>query len=263
MRDELQLILAEKTENHARVFFSDSGNTLSGTIRGPFSDFAKTLTADFKLQPADSSCSKALITEPCYWTPQLPMRYELHIEGKPSVPFGLKRFYCSGRNLTLESKRIVLRGKMCDSPSETDLKLARQNETALMAIDPTDEVCEMASRFGVPLLVRITAVTTVERLAWFPAVYMVLANVGQQFNPSPQVSVAEIVKVGDEPTFGGHAVIIELKPNERPPAWAANCGKPVIVICKDPEADIKTARASCDSLQADLAPQFDLAGYFV
>jgi hypothetical protein len=263
MRGELQLIVAEKTENHARLLFRDGDSVTTGTIRGPFSDFAKTLTADFKLKPTESNRAEALITEPCYWTPQLPMRYELHVDGEPSVPFGLKRFYCSGRNLTLESKRIVLRGKMCDSPSKADLQLARQHEAALIVTDPTYEVCEIASRLGVPLLVRITSVTAVERLAWFPAVYMVLATVGQQFNPSPQVSVAEVVKVGDEPTFGGQAVIIELELGERPPAWAATCDIPVIVIRKDPEADIKTARAGCDRLQAELAPEFDLAGYFV
>jgi hypothetical protein len=263
MCEQLLLIFAEKTENHARIFVRDADKVPTGTIRGPFSDFAKTLTADFKLKSADSHGAEALITEPCYWTPQLPMRYELHIEGESSVSFGLKRFYCSGRNLTLEGKRIVLRGKECDSPSETDLKLARQHETALMVIDPTDEVCQMASRLGVPLLVRVTSVTAIERLAWYPAVYMVLVTAGQCASLSSQVLVTEIVMADKEPTGLSQAVIIKLDPNERPPAWAATCDKPVIVIRKDPEAEIKTARSACDQLQAELAPEFDLAGYFV
>lgn len=263
MRYELQLIIVDKTENHARVLVSNDGKTLAGTVRGPFSDFAKTLTADFKLKPAGSQGVEALITEPCYWTPQLPMRYELHVDGEQSKPFGLKRFYCSGRNLTLEGKRIVLRGKACNSPSEADLELARQHETALMVIDPSDDVCEMASRLGVPLLVRVTMVTAIERLAWFPAVYMVLTTTGQRLSPSSQIPAAEIVKAGDEPTLLSQAIIIELGPGERPSAWTATCDKPVIVIRKDSEADIKAARASCDRLQAELAPEFDLAGYFV
>jgi hypothetical protein len=263
MRGELQLIVADKTENHARVLISDCGKSIAGTIRGPFSDFAKTLTADFKLKLAGSQGSEALITEPCYWTPQLPMGYELHVDGEHSVRFGLKRFYCTGRNFTLESKRIVLRGKVCDSPSEADLKLARQHETALIITDPSNKVCEVASRLGVPLLVRVTSVTEIERLAWFPAIYMVVITTSQRSSASSQVPFAEIVMADKEPTSAGQAAIIELRPTERPPAWATTCDKPVIVIRKDPETDIKTARASCDQLQAELAPEFDLAGYFV
>jgi hypothetical protein len=267
MRNELQLTVADKTENHARVFFRDAGNALTGIIRGPFSDFAKTLTADFKLKSADSRGAEALITEPCYWTPQLPMRYELHVDDsstEQSIPFGLKRFYCSGRNLTLESKRIVLRGTSCESPTENDLQLARQYETVLIVTEPTDETCEMASRLGVPLLVKIQNETAIERYTWFPAVFMVLASTGQRLKPSSQVPIGEIVKGSDpEPNGAVQVVIIELGSGERPPAWASTCDKPVIVLRKDPEVEIKTARASCDRLQAELAPQFDLAGYFV
>jgi hypothetical protein len=59
------------------------------------------------------------------------------------------------------------------------------------------------------------------------------------------------------------AYAIELQSGERPPTWAATCDKPVIVIRNDLEAEIRTARMSCDKLQAELAPEFDLAGYFV
>jgi hypothetical protein len=266
MRDELQLIVGEKTENHARILVRGTNRTLAGRICGPFSDFAKTLSADFVLRPKELGTAEALITEPCYWTPQLPMRYELSVEVdsvEHTVPMGLKRFYNSGRNLVLESKRIVLRGMSCESPTESDLNLARQHETALIVTEPIDEVCELASRLGVPLLVKTQNETTIERYAWFPAVYMVLATAGQRLDSLTQVPVAELVKAGDEPTASGQAVIIELKSTERPPAWAAICDKPVIVIRKDEEAEIKTARSACDRLQAELAPEFDLAGYFV
>lgn len=266
MRDDLKLIVADKTENHARAMVHGAGYSRRGTIRGPFSNFAKTLPADFALRPNESGFAEALITEPCYWTPQLPMRYELHLEGNPSEPsetFGLKRFYCSGQNLSLESKRIVLRGKACDTPTENDLQLARQHETALIVTDLADDVCEMASRLGVPLLVSVASETAIERLAWFPAVYMVIGTANRRLSPALQVPVAEIVRAGDKPTLAGQAIIIELQSSERPPVWAATCDRPVIVIRKDAEANIRTARASCDRLQAELAPEFDLAGYFV
>jgi hypothetical protein len=267
MRNELQLIAAEKTENHARILVRDADKVLTGIIRGPFSDFAKTLTADFALRPTELGSAEALVTEPCYWTPQLPMRYEVRLEVDSVeciMPIGLKRFYCKGRNFSLESKRIVLRGMSCESPTENDLKLARQYETALIVTDPTDKVCEMASRLGVPLLVKTQNETAIERYAWFPAVFMVLATAGQRLKPSSQVPIGEIVKGSDpEPNGAFQAVIIELNLGERPPAWAATCDKPVIVIRKDEEAEIKTARADCDRLQAELAPEFDLAGYFV
>jgi hypothetical protein len=269
MRDELKLIVADKTENHARILVRGTGKALTGTIRGPFSDFAKTLTADFNLRPTDKGLAEALITEPCYWTPHLPMWYELHVEaesGEQVLPIGLKRFYSTGCNFILESKRIVLRGKVCESPTENDLMLARQHETALIVTEPPDAVCKMASRLGVPLLVGIQAETEVDRFTWFPAVYMVMDTSDKlsQLKKTSQIPVAEIIKpTGHEPTTNCQAVIIELGLTERPPAWVATCDKPVIVIRKDPDAEIKTARASCDRLQAELAPEFDLAGYFV
>ena len=63
----------------------------------------------------------------------------------------------------------------------------------------------------------------------------------------------------------GVAVIVAmLADGERPPAWMAACGRPIVAIRRGAAyADFEKARADCDRLQAALAPEFDLAGYFV
>jgi hypothetical protein len=58
-------------------------------------------------------------------------------------------------------------------------------------------------------------------------------------------------------------VAVELAAEERPPSWMASLGKPVIAIRRGGAyANLHEARAACDRLQAELAPEFDLAGYF-
>jgi hypothetical protein len=59
------------------------------------------------------------------------------------------------------------------------------------------------------------------------------------------------------------AFAVELNPGDRPPAWLATCDKPVMAIRKNIASEIPTGRTGCDRLQAELAPKFDLAGYFV
>ena len=57
---------------------------------------------------------------------------------------------------------------------------------------------------------------------------------------------------------------IELGPAERPPVWLAHCGRPVLAIRRGADsAQAGDVRRRCDLLQAELAPEFDFAGYFV
>ena len=59
-------------------------------------------------------------------------------------------------------------------------------------------------------------------------------------------------------------MVLELQPGERPHAALAHCTLPVIAIRRgESYADFTTARAACDRLQAQLSPEFNLAGYFI
>ncbi len=286
MQDSLDLIVTERTENHARILLAArAGSTIgdiTGVVRGPYCEFTKTLTADFHFKAtATGGGVEALVMEPCYWTAQMPFWYDLRLKVKTQggtereeiLPAGIKRFNCEGRNLRLESKRIVLRGLRFDSPTENDLRIARNCETALWVTNSGEDVCQMASRLGVPLIIDLRgndlAVNNVVRqLAWYPAVFVVLVSTDQLAelgSDSPrQTFVAIIVNAQDHEPSGKHdAIVIELSGGERPPAWAATCDKPVIAVRIDVASQIKSARAGCDRLQAELAPELSLAGYFV
>jgi hypothetical protein len=279
MQDQLELFITDRSENRARIVLRPRRNSgvsqITGLVRGPFSDFSKTLTADSPLKPGIDGTFEALIFEPCYWTPSLPFWYDLQLattfgDGttrKEVLPVGLKRFYCEGRNFVLEGKRVVLRGMQIDAPTLPQLDDARNHEAALIVNHVNEEICTSASRLGVPIVVDLrTAQPALDAdLEWHPAIMAVIVHpTPHEFNrTNNSYSAVCVAAAGEKPTLSCDIYVIELQPGERPPPWAAACDKPVIVIRKDPDREIRTARAGCDMLQTELAPEFDLAGYFV
>ena len=282
MHDQLSLIVAERTENYARILLSVREDSdiaeISGTVRGPYSEFAKTLTADFALKPTATGTVEALIVEPCYWTSHMPFWYDLRLKLRLSdgtqreeiLRAGIRRLFCEGRNLRLESKRIVLRGLRHNSPTEDDLQLARKCETGLLLNNLTNEIGSAASRLGVPLVVDLSEHESLEKdafneLDWSPAVMLTLIRRDQLTDSGPRQCFVGAYVDGEiqQPNIKCDAFAVRLADGERPPAWLATCNKPVIAIRKETGCEIGSARAACDRLQAELAPEFDLAGYFV
>lgn len=280
MRDQLDFFVTERTESHARILLTPRKGAnvagIAGVVRGPFSDFSKTLTADSAIKPGTTEGTfEALVVEPCYWTPSLPFWYDLRLtvtfddgtRREETVAVGFKRFYCERRNFLLEGKRVVLRGRQADAPGEEYLLAARKYETALLVKHAGEGVCAAASRLGIPLVVDLRGIEPPADFNWdwYPAVMLVLVDSRQAVDEKLR-NVQTVVCVNaarERPAIPCDAYLSELSRDERPPAWAATCDKPVIAFRKDPEADIRTARAGCDKLQAELAPEFDLAGYFV
>lgn len=279
MRDQLNLIVAERTENHARIVLAprdDSGIAqISGVVRGPYSDFSKTLTSDSEIKVASDGSYVALVVEPCYWTPNLPFWYDLRLtvtlengtSREEVISIGIKRFYCEQRNFLLEGKRVVLRGMSAGSLIDEEIITARKYETALIVKNITEQSCAVADRLGVPLVIDLRGddLAMAGILDWHAAVMLVLIDANQVDALdlwNTRVAVCS-------PTDSGESIVrcdayaVELEPGDRPPTWAAICDKPVIAIRKDSDPEIRTARANCDKLQAELAPEFDLAGYFV
>ncbi len=295
MIDGLSLKIGNCSENDACVVLTSQQDSaiaeISGFLRGPFCDYSKTLTADFSLRKLPgaqhgANSVEALVMEPCYWTPSLPFIYELHLILKmvdgttvnSTLLTGIKRFSCQRDNLRLEGKRIVLRGLRCRSLDEQVLQAARAHETALLVHKPVPAMCELASRAGVPLIVDLRESsdplqTMAGKLDWCPAVCVVLlgvdqlAEIGEEWNTLQHSCVAVTASAHSTATeiskVNYQALALELAPGERPPAWTAKIDKPVIAISSGPEATIPEARKRCDRWQAELAPEFDLAGYLV
>ena len=289
--DTLSLRLGHAVDSEARVYLQTSRAaqiaSMSGRLRGPQCDFAHTLKSEHPVQQlsgsADPNClAEVLITDPCYWTPQLPFQYELHVDlqlasgetRELTTSMGLHRWGAEGPNLRLERRRTVLRGAQVTREAFEAVSTARDAEVALLVETPSEELCHAASRLGVPLVVDLRSCEDPlgeerQRLAWSPAVLIALLTPGQLGDAlKTSFLLAQSITTG---TTEQEATAIEcdlyaihLGPNDSPPAWLAHSDKPVIAIRHGKTyAEGTEARAACDGLQRELAPQFDFAGYFV
>ncbi|HEX4414047.1 MAG TPA: hypothetical protein VH107_10500 [Lacipirellulaceae bacterium] len=86
MKSEIEISLGDVTDMEAQVFARYHGPEmveLSGAIRGPFCDKAKTLPADFPFRQIENKARAtvlALVTDPCLWSPELPQLYRVDVK---------------------------------------------------------------------------------------------------------------------------------------------------------------------------------------
>ncbi|NOY28897.1 MAG: hypothetical protein GXP28_01615 [Planctomycetes bacterium] len=279
---QLNFLLGERSQGRIASF--------CGNLIGPHCEYARTLPATFSVPPCEclpgiSNRTQRIITDPCYWTPQLPYLY--NFEGKIKLAdgtvqswshtVGFRRWEVEGKNLRLERRRIVLRGAVADAESAVDLRAAHDAEVALLVKEPSDSFLQQASECGVMVIADFRGVETeltprLLRLAWQPSVAFVLLSDTDKpgFYKPPAVTIGHAVDAKAQSVPESTAdewaslLLVELGADERPPEWLANTEKPVIAIRRDESyANMTDARTACDRLQSDLAPQLNLAGYFV
>ena len=260
--------------------------SFEGQLRGPHCTRSRTLPASFTISHCEcngnvASCSTSLITDPCYWTPELPFLYDLEVEvaladGTKAAwqhTVGLRRWDVDGRHLFRERRRVVLRGAVVAKLSSDNLSEATEAEVALMLSSPSESLLQHACQLGVPLVIDLRGATgdlspRLLNYTWQPAVALILLDASvSQTHYKPQGTILGCVVQSGDVEVDYHWVdvfAVQLSKDQLPPAWIADCGKPVIAIRDDAAyANFKEARRGCDRLQAELAPQFDLAGYFV
>jgi len=292
MNHELTLSVQNLTEHTAEVHIRTAPHVdrtvIGGNVRGPHCNYSRTLAADFVLEqmslPKEAGSEVVgTIVDPCYWTPKLPFLYKISVnfceaagqELRSSLVTGFRRWTFQRENLLLEQKRIVLRGMRLQSPSSDEIELAHTLETALVVPDPSQRVCEEASQFGVSIVADMRTSSEswhqkIQQLDWHPAVQVILVDSDQlhkllstEARPQ-QCLIAEcLANRNSSSSMSGDLIAVELAPGEIPPQWLAACGKPVLAIRLNQQTSLPEARRKCDALQAELAPDFDLAGYFV
>jgi len=300
MHYQFQFTVSEQTESSACVFLefpTEAGNrSLTGKLIGPHCEYARTLPAEFsfvEFSPPDIEIFSDLnrpkyiaqVIDPCYWTPELPFLYDLQVslqreDGKNveyQAKVGLTRWECHWRNLRLESRRIVLRGSSIEQPTTDSIPIARAANTALI-VDRYDRAfCDVADQVGVIVCLDLRTAgdslsSILSQINSSTSVFLVLISSDQSRQKNPDdlwptnCIVAEFLSTTspEDYTDLGTVVAFELRGKERPPSWIAKAPRPVIVIRRGEDyADLVAARAACDRLQAELAPEFDLAGYFV
>lgn len=287
MIDGVCVQLSEATESSVRVTLVASGDVdLNGAweLYGPRCEYSRTLASTFRNRASSDGSVEFLVTEPCYWSPAMPFLYELRRTGELGDgeihSLGLRQLIANGRNLRLGGERIVLRGAGCYSLNEQAAQRAHAAESAVVLGATDDAALAAASRWGTPAIVDATEfagelATLVEELTWQPAA-AILALSRERLELARELPCGasgillaqrfDSLDWDDANSMAnGVAVIVAaLDDGERPPAWMATCGRPVVAIRRGATyADFQQARAGCDRLQAELAPEFDLAGYFM
>ena len=287
MIDGVSVQLRDATESSVRVTLVASGDVdLSGEweLYGPRCEYGRTLASTFRGSAKSDGSVEFMVTEPCYWSPAMPFLYELrrtdHLANGETHLLGLRQLIAHGRNLRLGGERIVLRGAAYQGLDADTASRAHDAECSV-ALSLADEFeFSEASRLGAFVLLDATRFdgdlgTLLEKVSWQPGTAIVTLSrerlelarelpgraagvlLAQQFDS---------LDWGDANSLAtGVAVIVAmLADGERPPAWMRTCGRPVVAIrCRAAYAGFEEARAACDRLQAELAPEFDLAGYFV
>lgn len=254
---------------------------LRGTIDGPYSDYAQTLPAKYALSdcgPGGNLLAKASILDPCVWTPDTPVRYRLEFELRRDAQpietgtweFGLRDLATNQRSILLAGKRTVIRGIGYDRASFTELLQWRNTVSAMLVTDPDETLCEKASRLGVAIVAHVTATDNLEdrvrKIAAHPSTTVVWLGQGCADHDwrqlAPNVLIARSYPLaGDDESYD--VLVCEIT-HQRPPQLPTDVSKPILALRPLPQRTaLAAARAACDTLQRDLAPQFDLAGYLV
>ena len=86
--ENLELFCGSMTNMDAQVVArlrrrGDGDWRLLGEVRGPRCKFTRTLTSTFELRASDGGpwlMATANIIDPCFWSPELPFVYEVHVE---------------------------------------------------------------------------------------------------------------------------------------------------------------------------------------
>ena len=264
--------------------------TLRGFVRGPRCRHSRTLPAQFPLRDLGSGptyLAEARVTDPTFWSPEIPALYDLHVElcrhdrvfQQFRGTIGIRRLGCVNTSLRLEQQRWVPRGLYVSDPTPAEIASAREHDVVLLCNHPGDSACAEATEQGVLMMAHVSDSEPhdeLRRLARWASVGIAvvpnltatsLTSFRKQF---PNLLLAQPVRAAQEDfkrpveAAGYDLYLCEVDDVASYRVWASTNTQPVIVQRRTPElVTIATARAACDRLQRDLAPPGNEAGYIV
>lgn len=288
----LDVFYGDLTVNRAYLYArlprpaDDVGLSLVGTVRGPRCLYAETLPLTLPLTDLGAGptlLARALVPDPCFWSPDLPAIYDVTVNllrGAEIVAterreIGLRSLGVRGRNLFLEGKRWVLRGVHDRSATATLPRAWHEVSAVYVTKTATHDNLAEGSQFGAMSMVDFDGELAVDdqlrSLARQPgvAIAIIRGNPPVDFkraDAAPNLLLAQPI--------GRHDLLVR-KP------WAhlmlaetvepmllrqvAALGEIPILVSRPLAAPlpIDQARAACDTLQRDLAPLGQFAGYIV
>ena len=269
---------------------------LLGTLVGPRCGTATTLPTTVRWIDAAAGASvmaRAVLTEPSYWTPELPNLYDVDLqiiaEDHPLLrvcrAVGLRRLGVRGRSLWLEGRRWVLRGvslegEIASSGALQSHQLAalHEQQTAGLVCDPAPALCAAADRLGVALAAVLrdearqvfTVALAADRITvWAQHPSVALAILPRQLGMQQAAELAGAVRhtkgtlllglevdAGEPPPPNlpaGIDCLVAVMATDRLPHDAWRALPPVPVLAWRQGGAAGGTRTGCDSLQAALA----------
>jgi hypothetical protein len=275
----LEVFLGETSNAEARIYARlpqlAGEYSLRGSVTGPYCQYNRTLPATIPLVdrgPGAGLLAQAIVPDPCFWSPELPMVYrakvELHHAGQTVARaerlLGVKPLGVRGQQLVHEGKKLVLRAVRHDHVPVTPLADWREQSATVDIDEPDDAWLEEASHVGVWVIARIRHIegdlsAAVRRLARWPAVAVIAV---------PSNSEARLSQ------FPGNCILAQIAPSDRSAASEPWCqaviatvatadSRPVLIQRDGRFENLAEARRACDQLQADFASRGQFAGYIV
>ncbi|MDX1962710.1 MAG: hypothetical protein SFX18_06130 [Pirellulales bacterium] len=143
---------------------------VSATLIGPQSRYSQTLSTRYNFRVARQvrvmpDAWQVTCPDPCYWTPNLPFFYEIHLDVRDArqpegpitsyrLPLALKRLSIGKQSLYCDGERTVLRGitlKLAELADELWPELRRKRVTVLSDA-PTEEILRNCGDHGIPII---------------------------------------------------------------------------------------------------------------
>jgi hypothetical protein len=276
-----------------------AGRGLAGTLIGPECRRAMTLpvTAAIRAVPGDAAdglLGRVVLTEPAYWTPELPNLYRLAVTvtadggelGSLRQTVGLRRLGVRGRSLWLDGRRFVPRG-LAAAGGADEVEAFHQAALTAVVTDPAETVLDCCDAAGVAVVARCRGLAgdTAAIAAWrqqiidwsrHPAVFVAVLPAGLPAEQAEAILAATraargtlLVAVEADGTrppgslpVGCDAVVVALPSGGLPhAAWRTESPAVPLIACRrEPVIEFPPSRRPCDVLQAALAEWAAAAG---
>lgn len=298
--DEMRAEVSVRAEATA----ADPPWAIAGTLTGPRRGRDTTLPVTARLQSTGpGGGARVILTEPAYWTPDLPNLYRLEatIATGAAPPrsidrlVGLRRLGIRGRSLWLDGHRWVPRA--CRVADVAGVDACKAAGLAALVADPDEPILARADELGVAVLALASATRAhaVAVLADRIAAWAAHASAALAILPADlsATTVAEIASAA-RPLKGTLLLAATVSGAAPPPAtippgidclvvaldaamvpnegWRNDAGLPLVAWRGD-ESSPESGREPCDALQAALATwgtaggrdtlPWDWAGYVV
>lgn len=290
--DFLELWTGKATEHDARVYARVPRDSLgesarwSGTLRGPFTQRGNTLPATFHfrdLGPGPTVLAECLVTDPCYWFPGEPFRYELIVElraGSESwryrQDFAIRPLSATARDFRLSRKRWVPRGIYAAEITPSEVRAWIQLAAVPIVSRPSEELLRHCLVEGLPIMVAMnpTDRTSVAEVWNWSRTTCVVATIWpgtdlalkEYFPRKPRLLLGQ-PRTPDrsrEPDDWTDFHMVGAKDLEGLADRDSSGSRPIVVQRTLTSAlPLAEMRAACDQLQRDMAPIGDFAGYVV